>query len=128
MTVKGATTLLSNILFGYKMFPFLVQLIIGGMDKKQPSLYSLDAVGGVSSEPFISTGSGSLVAYGVLEDRFRSKMKEDEAIELAIRALKSAMKRDVGSGEGIYLVVITKEKYHELTEDEIKQYSNKIPA
>jgi proteasome beta subunit len=62
------------------------------------------------------------MAYGVLEDRFRPNMTEAEAIEIAVRGLKSAMKRDAGSGEGIHIVVITKDKYEELSEDAIKPY------
>ena len=68
------------------------------------------------------------MAYGVLEDRYRSGMNEDEAIELAVRALKSAMKRDAGSGEGIHVVVITKDKYQELSEEQLKKYLAKNPV
>ena len=49
-------------------------------------------------------------------------MTEAESIEIAVRGLKSAMKRDAGSGEGIHIVVITKDKYEELSEDAIKPY------
>ena len=56
------------------------------------------------------------------------KMSEDEAIDLAVRGLKSAMKRDAGSGEGIHIVVITKEKYEELSEEQLKKYLAKTPA
>ena len=63
------------------------------------------------------------MAYGVLEDRFVPKMSRDEAIDLAIRGLKSAMKRDAGSGEGIHIVVITKEKYEELSEEQAQTLS-----
>jgi proteasome beta subunit len=68
------------------------------------------------------------MAYGVLEDRYRPDMNEDEAIELAVRALTSAMKRDAGSGEGIHVVVVTKDKYQELGEDHLKKYLVKNPA
>jgi len=68
------------------------------------------------------------MAYGVLEDRYRSGMNEDEAIELAVRALKSAMKRDAGSGEGIHVVVITKDKYQEPGEEALRQYLGKNSA
>jgi proteasome beta subunit len=68
------------------------------------------------------------MAYGVLEDRYRPKLNEDEAIELAVRALKSAMKRDAGSGEGIHVVVIAKDKYQELGEDALKKYLVKNSA
>ena len=68
------------------------------------------------------------MAYGVLEDRYRPNMTEDEAIDIAVRALKSAMKRDAGSGEGIHVVVITKDKYQELGEDALSKYLVKSPA
>jgi proteasome beta subunit len=68
------------------------------------------------------------MAYGVLEDRFRPGMNEDESIELAVRALKSAMKRDAGSGEGIHVVVITKDKYQEPGEEVLRQYLANTPA
>jgi proteasome beta subunit len=64
----------------------------------------------------------------VLEDRFHKDMTRDEAIELAIRALKAAMKRDAGSGEGIHVVVITKDEYLEMSEDALKKYLLKTPA
>ncbi len=90
---------------------------------------SVDAMGGATREDdIVATGSGSPMAYGVLEDRFVPKMTEDEAIDLAIRALKSAMKRDAGSGEGIHVVVITKDKYEELSEEHLKKYLAKTPA
>jgi proteasome beta subunit len=68
------------------------------------------------------------MAYGVLEDRFKPDMTEDQAIELAVRGLKSAMKRDAGSGEGIHVVVITKDKYHEMGEDAVKAYLTRTSA
>ena len=83
--------------------------------------------GATKEEDIVSTGSGSPMAYGVLEDRYHSDMNEDEAIELAVRALTSAMKRNAGSGEGIHVVVITKDKYQELGEDQLKKYLVKNP-
>ncbi|HOJ95525.1 MAG TPA: archaeal proteasome endopeptidase complex subunit beta [Methanospirillum sp.] len=120
ISVQAASTLLSNILHGNRMFPFYVQLLIGGVDDTGPVLYSVDAVGGTGKEDgIVATGSGSPMAYGVLEDRYTIGMDERSAIELAIRALRSAIKRDAGSGEGIAVVVITEESYHELSDEEI---------
>jgi proteasome beta subunit len=117
MTVGAASTLLSNYLNQNRYFPYYVQLLVGGIDEHGPSVYSVDAMGGASREDdIVATGSGSPFAYGVLEDRYRRDMTEQEAIELATRALKSAMRRDVGSGEDISIVVITKDKYEEFQE------------
>jgi len=129
ITVGATATLLSNYLNQNRYFPYYVQLLVGGIDETGPSVYSVDAMGGATrEEEIVATGSGSPMAYGVLEDRFHPKMSEDDAIDLAIRALKSAMKRDAGSGEGIHVVVITKDKYEELNEDKLKKYLAKTPA
>ncbi|HUT38390.1 MAG TPA: archaeal proteasome endopeptidase complex subunit beta [Methanoregula sp.] len=129
ITVGATATLLSNYLNQNRYFPYYVQLLIGGIDESGPSVYSVDAMGGATKEEeIVATGSGSPMAYGVLEDRFLPQMSEDAAIDLAVRGLKSAMKRDAGSGEGIHVVVITKDKYEELNEDQLKQYLAKTPA
>jgi proteasome beta subunit len=129
ITVGASATLLSNYLNQNRYFPYYVQLLVGGVDEHGPGVYSVDALGGATKEDeIVSTGSGSPMAYGVLEDRFKKGLNEDEAIDLAIRALKAAMKRDAGSGEGVHVVVITKDKYQELGEDTLKHYLAKTPA
>jgi proteasome beta subunit len=129
ISVGAASTLLSNYLNQNRYFPYYVQLLVGGMDEHGASVYSVDAMGGATKEEdIVSTGSGSPMAYGVLEDRYRPNLNEDEATELAVRALRSAMKRDAGSGEGIHVVVITKESYKVLEEDQLKKYLPKNSA
>ncbi len=112
LTIKGLATLLSNILFSSKWFPYLVQLIMGGYDVK-PRLYTLDPYGSLTEDNFTATGSGSPVAYGVLEDYYREDLSIDEAIEIAKKALKSAILRDSATGDGIDVVIIGKDKYEE---------------
>jgi proteasome beta subunit len=128
ITVGASSTLLSNYLNQNRYFPYYVQLLVGGVDEHGPSVYSVDAMGGATKEEeIVATGSGSPMAYGVLEDRYHPNMTEEEAIELAIRALKAAMKRDAGSGEGIHVVVITKDQYLEMSEDALKKYLTTTP-
>lgn len=109
ISVKAAVSLLSNILNSYKYYPFIVQPIIGGFDN-EPRLFSLDSVGAVSPiKRFFSTGSGSPMALGVLEDLYGPEMTEEEGIELAVKAVHSATKRDIASdGSGIDIFVIDK--------------------
>ncbi|MEM5873725.1 MAG: archaeal proteasome endopeptidase complex subunit beta [Acidilobaceae archaeon] len=112
MSIKGMATLLSTILFSYKWFPFLVQIIVGGYDVKS-RLYILDPFGGVTEELFAATGSGSPIAYGVLEEHYRNDMNLEEAIKLAVSAVRSAVMRDSASGDGVDVAVITKNGYDE---------------
>jgi len=121
MTIKGISSLLSNLLSGSRYYPFMVQLIIGGVDKNGPNIYSLDALGGQLEETgAVATGSGSPIVYGILEDRYKKNLSIDDGIELAIRALHNAIKRDAASGNGIKVVKITSEGYVEI-EDSIIQ-------
>lgn len=110
ISVKGAATLLSNILHGNKFYPFYVQLIIAGFDTG-PAIFDLDPVGGTEEEKkFFSTGSGSPMVLGVMEDSYREGMSLDEGAKLAVRAVKAAIERDTGSGgRGIDVVTITKD-------------------
>jgi proteasome beta subunit len=122
MTVKGTVSLLANILSGNRYYPYFVQLLVGGVDKNGPSVYSLDALGGIIEEKkAVSTGSGSPMAYGVLEDRYVENMPIDEGVELAVRALHNAMKRDSASGDGINVVKITPEEYIEVEDSEVQK-------
>ncbi|MDD4331999.1 MAG: archaeal proteasome endopeptidase complex subunit beta, partial [Methanosarcinaceae archaeon] len=92
MTIKGVSTLMSNVLNGNRYYPMMVQLLIGGVDKNGPSIYSLDALGGSIEETKITaTGSGSPMAYGVLEDQYTKDMSIKEGTDLAIRAIHNSM-------------------------------------
>ena len=72
LTPRAATSLLSIILQDNKMFPYYVQLIVGGMDGDKVGLYSLDPYGGSGEESNIcATGSGTEVAMGYLEKRLQ---------------------------------------------------------
>ena len=115
MTIKGIGSMLSNVLGGNRYFPYMVQLIVGGVDKTGPNLYSLDAMGGQLEEATaVSTGSGSPIAYGILEDRFKKDMSLDDGVDLAIRALHNVVKRDAASGNGVKVVKITSDGYFEV--------------
>ena len=108
-TVKAATTLLANIMQSSRFYPYMAMLIIGGMDKDGAHLFVLDPVGGIEEDKYVSTGSGSPVAYGVLENDFRQDLTMEEGIELAARAIRSARERDIFSG-GKNIVVATIDK------------------
>jgi proteasome beta subunit len=127
ITVKGAATLLANILQGgrWSYLPYMVQLILGGFDEK-PAIFSLDALGSVEEEKrFFSTGSGSPMALGVLEDGYKEGLSVEEGSKIALRAITAAIERDIGSGgKGIDIAIITKSGVkittHEFTARTIK--------
>lgn len=120
MPVKGAATLLGNILNGAKWNPYWVQLIVGGFDSRGGSIFSVDAAGGAIPETWTVTGSGSSFVYGVLEDRLNYEtVPVKEAVDLAIRGLNAAMRRDSASGNGMDIAIIDAQGFKRLTEEEI---------
>jgi proteasome beta subunit len=126
MTVKAAATLMANILSGRRMFPYWVQLLVGGVDADGGHVYSLDAAGGAIPDNYISTGSGSPYVYGVLEDQYKEGMTTSEGADLAIRGLNASMRRDAASGNGMDIVIITKRGYKQLTKKDIEDRKKKM--
>ncbi|MBK5190165.1 MAG: archaeal proteasome endopeptidase complex subunit beta [Methanosarcinales archaeon] len=122
MTVKAMATLISNVLNGQRFYPYIVQLLLGGMDRNGAHIFSIDPLGGNTEEKEVAaTGSGSPIAYGVLEDRYSKDMSLEDGTELAIKALYSAIRRDSASGGEIEVVVITEDKYETISEERIKE-------
>lgn len=120
--VKAAATLVSNILYSRSYFPYIVQLVIGGYDDR-PTMFSLAPDGSVMEEKeYFSTGSGSPMAFGVLEDGYRKGMKVEEAKKLVVRAIKAAVQRDIASGgSGINVAVIDSKGFRMVSEEEAKK-------
>ncbi len=116
ITVKALAINISLILNAYlRVSPYIVQLLLGGYDYTGPHLYYMDLFGSISEEKYMATGSGSPVAYGVLETGYHEDMGLKEAEELVFRAVSTAMMRDGFSGEGVDIVVIGPSKYLEKT-------------
>ena len=117
--IKSAARLCSNILFNQRYFPFYVQLIMAGYTKEEgATIYNLDLFGSISSEKFISTGSGSPVAYGYLESEYREGMSVNDAYKTAMHAIAAAIRRDAGTGDNINVVIIDKDGYRELPKEQ----------
>lgn len=119
MPLHAIVTLASNMMFSSRFFPYYAQLIIAGVDSEGPHLYNLDPFGSITEEKLIATGSGSPVAYGVLEPRYRDDLSFEEAIELAFQSVSASIRRDAGSGDSVDVAYVLKDKgYGELSLEE----------
>jgi proteasome beta subunit len=118
MPVKSAARLVANLLFSARYIPLATQVLVGGVDDTGPHVFNLDPFGSLTEEKSVSTGSGSPVAYGILEDKFKEDMTVDEALPIVMKAVNAAMKRDVASGNSYNVTVIDKMGYRELSEEE----------
>ncbi len=106
-TVKNAAKVMVNVLSSRRMFPYLAQTIIAGVDDGKPDLYVLDPIGSVLGDKFAAVGTGAEVAMGVLEAEYREGLSVEEARPIVMRAVKSALARDISSGDAIDLMIIT---------------------
>jgi len=122
MPVSSAARLVQSILFSNRSAgaPLPLQAIIGGYDETGPHVYNLDPYGSLMEETMVSTGSGSPYAYGVLEAQFKEDSSVDEMLSVVVRAVDSAMKRDVASGDSFDVAVINDAGFRELDPEEKK--------
>ena len=109
ISVRSAAKLMSNLLFERRLAPLITQTIVSGVDEEGASLYVLDILGSVIPDKYAVVGSGTEIAMGVIEEGYRENLTVDEAKDLVVRAIKSAISRDVMSGDGIDFLLITKE-------------------
>ena len=126
MPVSSAASLTSNLLFANRFYPFILQALLGGVDDSGPHIFALDPLGSVTEEKCVSTGSGSPVAYGVLETEFKDGMTVKESVPIVVKAVNSAMKRDSASGDSFDVAVVTSKGYEELSEDEKKTILSRL--
>ncbi|MEM4020649.1 MAG: proteasome subunit beta [Desulfurococcaceae archaeon] len=116
ISLRSLATRLALILSIYlRQAPFIVQLLLGGHDLGGPALYYIDLYGTISTEKYMATGSGSPLAFGVLESEYREDMGVQDAVNLAFKAIATALLRDGYSGEGVDIVVIGPGIYEEKT-------------
>jgi proteasome beta subunit len=128
--VRSIARIAANIFFGNRAYPMIADFLICGVDPQEgPTIYSVDFFGTETKETFVSTGSGSPVAYGILEDEYRKDMSVKEVIPIAIKAVNAAIKRNAGTGDGFDVAIVTADAgYRELTRDEKSQYLAAIAA
>jgi proteasome beta subunit len=109
ISVGSAAKLMSNLLFERRLAPLITQTIVSGVDEEGASLYVLDILGSVIPDKYAVVGSGMEIAMGVIEEGYKEDLTMEEAKDLVTRAIKSAISRDIMSGDGIDFLLITKD-------------------
>ena len=123
MSTKAIANLFSTVLHGQFRtgFPFFVGMLITGVDDAGGHVFNFDGSGSITEDPYTTTGSGSPFAAGALETMWEEDMDEASAIRTAAFALRSAIIRDMASGDGMMIFVINKDGMRELSREEIKE-------
>lgn len=126
MTVKAAATLLSNVLNSNRFYPFVVQLIIAGVNQK-PELYELTPFGGVlERKKYAVSGSGTELALNTLDSDYKESMTEEDGTQVAIKAIESGKKRDIFSGgKSIAIMVVDKNGVRKIEPSAVEKFIQK---
>jgi proteasome beta subunit len=119
--ISSAARLIANLLFSARYVPLETEALIGGVDDSGPHVFRLDPFGTLTEEKFVSTGSGSPVAYGVLEDKYHEDVPIADLLPVIVKAIDAAMKRNAGTGDSFNVSVIDDKGYRELGDKEKKK-------
>jgi proteasome beta subunit len=98
----------------------MADILVGGFDTNGPALFNIDMFGSVEEKLYVTTGSGSPVAYGLLEEEYKKDLTVEEAKKIALRAVKAAIVRNIGTGDGINIAVMDKDGFRLLTDEQKK--------
>jgi proteasome beta subunit len=111
VTVKSVAQLTSVALFQNRLAPYISEMIVGGVDDAGPHLFILDPLGSLIPEGhYAATGSGSVVALGVLESEYKDGMSLDSAAKLITTAITASRARDIASGGPLQIIAFTKDE------------------
>ena len=124
ISIKSLTRLTSLIFHQNRGYPFMADILVGGYDKQGPALFNIDMFGSVEDKTYVATGSGSPVAYGLLEEEYRDDLNVEDAKVIALRAVKAAITRNIGTGDGINVSIIDKDGFRLLSKEQKKAIIN----
>lgn len=124
-TMKESANLLGGLLYSslrrMSMFPSIAHFLMAGKDHLGTHLYDLFPDGSVTKiRDFISSGSGSVIAYGVLESQYSPEINIEQGIKLITKAVNAALQRDSASGNGIDVITVTDKEIKRALQKEIK--------
>lgn len=142
MSLAACAQRLSHILYGRRFFPLFVYCLLAGLDEEgKGCLYSYDPVGSYERVQCQACGSASSLMVPFLDNQVDKKnqyvpgsgtghdLKEQGALplprkdveELVRDAFSGACERQIEVGDGLQMLVVTKdgieEVYHELKKD-----------
>jgi proteasome beta subunit len=109
--VKEAAHLLGNIVYSKirqpSMMPAIAHFLLAGKDTQGYHLFDIFPDGSITEiDDYVSSGSGSVFVYGVLETLYKKDMSLNDSKDLIIKSINSAIQRDNASGNGIDIVLI----------------------
>lgn len=131
LKVNSAARLLQHLLYGKRFFPYYVHTILAGLDENgKGAVYSFDPVGSYEREQCRAGGAAASLIMPFLDNQvnFKNQVNKElrflsleEVIQLVRDAFTSATERHIEVGDGLEILIITKEgvrkEYYPLKRD-----------
>jgi proteasome beta subunit len=111
--VRATTKLLSNMLYSQRYYPVFTETMVAGLDEDGAKLFVLDQLGSMIEDKYAAIGSGGSIAIGILEQGYGKECSVKDGKELAIRAVRAGIARDIASGDGVDVLIIAKDGVRE---------------
>lgn len=136
MSVRACAQRLSTILYQKRFFPYYVHAILGGLDEEgKGALYSYDPVGSYEREQCRAAGAAASLIMPFLDNQVNFKnqyilgsgeghalegrkpepLPRQEVEQLVRDAFTSAVERHIEVGDGLQMLVITKDGIEEIS-------------
>jgi len=128
LSVQGAVKEISDRMQLFTQYggvrPYGVALLVGGIDENGPQLFEVDPSSAYYGWQAQAIGRGAVEAVKILKKEWKADMREEEAMKLAIQALKAGEK--ALKADDVELTVVSKKGYKNYSGEEgakfIKKY------
>ncbi|KAG8455455.1 hypothetical protein GDO86_001584 [Hymenochirus boettgeri] len=125
-SVRGAARMLSVLMMPFRGTDICAALTLCGWDRNGPCICYVYNDGTRISSDVISVGSGSPYAYSVIDDGYKKGIVEEEARQLARRAVCHAGRRDAYSGGNVDVYWIREDGCVKDPREDLIQLSEKL--
>jgi len=120
MSTPAIAQMLSTILYSKRFFPYYTFNVLGGIDEEGNGVaYSYDAVGSFEHVKYSSSGSGNQLVQPLLDNqigwkdqeatKLKPELTKEEAVDFVKDIFTSAGERDIYTGDGVIICIVTKD-------------------
>ena len=118
ISLTAISQMCSNVMYAKRLFPYYASLVLAGVHKGKGYVYSFDPIGHVNSHSHLASGTaGSFftpildnqIAMSNLEQKSDIPLTLDRAIDLIVDVFRSVTERNVLTGDGVILAIITED-------------------
>ncbi|CAG0892622.1 unnamed protein product [Cyprideis torosa] len=123
MTTPAIAQLLVTMLYYKRFFPYYIANVVAGLEEGENGelegvVFSYDPVGHMDKKKYVATGAAGPLLQPLLDNQVGHKnisiertdaLSKEEAISLVKDVFISAAEREINTGDGVHIMVLTKE-------------------